>query len=372
MWIVLGRRDVWRVFGVGIALLLVFGVSSASATLRVFIRAPRPITAFAVDGYGRATWEFTPHTQPGCETVYGGVLLAGSSTRLTQSCVPVLDFRGSERIVASVLPGLGLKTIWQSEGVGNEETDWQLWTNTPDGRAVQLGSWRLACGAGEDSACTGTALGPLAARDGTILYGIATFVQVSCGGSLCVKEVGGGVRRVIGGGTPPVLVPGAPAPVKLATACGRFAEQPYAGRQAAPIIQIRTATTGARLATIPITGTLDSIAMSCYVIATITNDASGNHIIRYDARTGALLSSTWAWPTLDRTSIGVFDKRTVYQLRNQVRVYRGDLHRSFLIYRQTRLRPNLTIDENGVRWLRWITLETGTTEIAGINLTKIS
>ncbi len=163
---------------------------------------------------------------------------------------------------------------------------------------------------------------------------------------------GGRIRwvRYSPAGVHATTVPGAPAAAALATAGGRLAEQPYtAGGDPAGVIQIRDVAGGGLEATIQVHGTLNAMAMSQKVLAALTTTASGNHLVRYDAATGARLGSTPVAASLDRHTLAICGPRILYQTSQGMRIYRIDLGRTLAVGIGPRTSP--VLDRDGIRWV---------------------
>jgi hypothetical protein len=234
----------------------------------------------------------------------------------------------------------------------------------PNGRG---GRWRIAyiyvdCG-GQTCSEGGRMLGPLASGDGVVLYAVDDVVPpANCDPSVreCVPVVSGGrVRRVrySPGGGYATTIPGTQAAAALATAAGRLAEQVFTPQgDPAPMIQIRDVVSGALEATVPVPGTLDTMAMSHDELALIVRSTGGNDLIRYDAATGLLLGSTPLGPTVDKHTLAINGRRILYQTSHGMEIYRIDLGRSIAVGIGPHTNPGPTLDDNGIRWItygRW-------------------
>jgi hypothetical protein len=363
------------------ASLLLAAPAAAHPPLRVFESTTTPIAQFTLDGHGRVAWESQPVYPRYCETIHWGVLALGSNVAITPCVVDPLSGSsagftvGAQALAeAHVAGGSGPKVIWRQAGGGNTESDWRLLANAAGRRAATLGDWTIECGAGPcDSG--GDALGPLAGRDGVVLYtvlhySLAPGCDTASLGMECLRVKTVRIRRIVGGGKSPALVPGAPPAAQLVTAGGRLAEQVYDGMGVlGDTIEIRNAVTGSLAATITAPGTVHAMAMSDAELAVIVTNVGGRHLVRYSAATGALLGSTPLPADVDPASLGICGQRIVFQRPSAIEVYRIDLHRTLVVHPQAALHRNLAIDRFGIRWLR--SNHRGGSDIVGIDLPRI-
>jgi hypothetical protein len=354
-----------------VAGLTVAPAASALARVRVYESTTTPIAGFALDGYGHVAWVSRALPPRYLERIHWGVLAEGSNVALTGRVEDLLVDStlhvpfGPQDIAYSKLAGsAGPKVIWRQAGGGLTEADWKLLATASGRRAVTLGSW-TAYGTGDSG------LGPIAARDGTILYTVVQFTDQGgcCCDISCLRVTGGSIRRLTGGRASAV-VPGAPAAAELVTAAGRLAEQTFtSGGNPSNTIEIRGAVTGNLGATISLPGKFHAMAMSQRELAVLVRNASGPRLVRYDASTGALLGSTPLPARVDPTTLGISGKRIVFQRRGAVEVYRIDLGRTLIVHRQVRIHSNLAIDRYGIRWLR--SNHRGGSDIVGISLPRV-
>ncbi len=352
-------RRVATVAVAALGLLSAVGAAGA-APVRVFEVSTSPIVNITA-AQGRGVW-LTRSQVRECDIIHTGLLERGENAVITP-CVDAQDSSpftsagftiGRQDVAAAKLPGThGLKAIWRQFGGGNNESDWMLLASTPGGGATKLGFWDIPCGAG-NCFSGGNGLGPVAGRDGVLLYSVIHWTATCSGDVSCLAATGpgGSIRRVVGGGTPPVVVPGAPEAAEMVTAGGRLAEQTFDGSgHPSATIQIRDAITGGLLGTIASSGTIHAMAMSQTELVVLEHGSHGTHLDRYDAHTGAPLGSTWLQPGTDLASVAIEGNRIVYQNHHEVRVFRIDLGRATTVYRQDQLRIDLLIDQNGVRWV---------------------
>lgn len=212
----------------------------------------------------------------------------------------------------------------------------------------------------------------MAARDGVLLYSMDTVsVDPSCTGYCTGSVTGGRIRSVsfdASGHAHLATVPGAPPAAKMTTAGGILAEQPYVlnTEHSSPQIQLRSVSTGALLATIPITGRVGTMAMSRSQLAIILWNQTRFHLVRYDAHTGARLGSIPVRHGVDPNTLGIYGNRILFQTTKAIRIYRTDLGRTVTIARQSDYKFNLAIDCYGVRWTKNLYPAPGS-EINGIN-----
>jgi hypothetical protein len=363
------------------ASLVLAAPASAHPPLRVYESTTTPIAQFTLDGHGRVAWESQPVSPRYCDTIHWGVLALGSNVALTP-CVSDTDSEssagftvGAQALAAARIAGQTRpEVIWRQAGGGNTESDWTLLADAAGRRAATLGRWTIECGAGPCDG-GGDALGPLAGRDGVVLYtvlhySLAPGCDTASLGMDCLRVKTGRIRRIVGGGKSPAVVSGAPPAAQLVTAGGRLAEQVYdAGGVLSDTIEIRNAVTGTLAATITPAGTVHAMAMSSAELAVIVSNTAGLHLVRYSTATGALLGSTPLAADVDPNSLGICGQRIVFQRPTAIEVYRIDLQRKLVVHVQAALHRNLAIDRFGIRWLR--SNHHGGSDIVGVELPRI-
>ncbi len=296
-----------------------------------------------------------------CYQVHRGRLMRGANVIVsrcysTQGPETVADMAGP---IVATSSGHAFRILWAQQATSASQHWSTVWTAIPGARRIEVTHQWAACADGQCvPGAPGLQLGPLAARDGVVLYSVA---NVAAGSSCqpqgkCNEVVTGGVIKhviYLSNGFPKRLdVHGAPPAALMATAGGVLAEQPLAADGSAePSIQIRGVDTGTLTATIPVTGTIDSMAMSRSVLALLTTDAQHqHHLLRYSVSTGSLLGSTWLKRGVDPTSLGIYGENIVYQTTRAIRVFRIDLGHAVSVYAQHGYQHNLSIDCYGVRW----------------------
>lgn len=351
--------------------------SAAAAPWRTLIRTSGPIWNLSLDPSGRAAWIQYRNDVSGnsCFRIRQAALMRGQDVAVT----PCIGTLSGHVALKTVMAGGAQRIVWAYGAFGgNSHTGWTLWATTLGGPVTRLASMGLSCSGGLDHACLppgGTELGPMAARDGVLLYSMDTVsVDPSCTG-YCTGSVTGGQIRSVGfaaaGHAHLATVPGAPPAAMMTTGGGILAEQPYTlnTERGSPQIQLRSVSTGTLLATIPITGRLETMAMSASQLAVMRWD-NGFHLVRYDAHTGARLGSLPLHHGVDPNTLGIYGNRILFQTTKAIRIYRTDLGRVVTIARQdsfpSEYRINLTIDCYGVRWTTNLYPAPGG-EIRGIN-----
>jgi hypothetical protein len=343
---------------VAVAALALPPGASATPVDRVLVRTPTEITKLSLDRFGQAAW-VQLNAAGSCYRIHRGRLLGHENRTITRCYTPQgptsVESEAGPVVATARSAGSPLHIAWAERIESYSETLSTVWVPDGSGGRARIAYIFVDCGS---SYCSdpGRILGPMAAKDGIVLYGVdATVAPTGCDPTTteCNPVVSGGrIRRVhySPAGVHAATIPGAPAAAALVTAGGRLAEQTYTAAGApAPVIQIRDVATGRLEATIQLHGTLDTMAMSHMVLAALTTTASGNHLVRYDAATGALLGSTPVGATLDEHTLSIVGPRILYQTSGGMQIYRIDLGRTIAVGIGPRSSPAL--DDNGIRWI---------------------
>ena len=336
--------------------------ASARPADRVLVRTPGEITRLSLDRFGQAAW-VQVNAAGTCLRIHRGRLLGHQNRAITRCSTPQGPTPAEDSAVAIAATarsaGSPLHIAWAERFESNSETLATVWV--PDGRGGRARVERIFVECGSSSCgAPGRILGPMAARDGIVLYAVSGRGRsAGCDPetTTCMPVVTGGRIRWVRyspAGVHATTVPGAPAAAALATAGGRLAEQPYtAGGDPAGVIQIRDVAGGGLEATIQVHGTLNAMAMSQKVLAALTTTASGNHLVRYDGRDGARLGSTPVAASLDTATIGLDDHlraaRSCTRHCEGMRIYRIDLGRTLAVGIGPRTSP--VLDRDGIRWV---------------------
>jgi hypothetical protein len=337
--------------------LLTTPTATGKTLEHVFVRAKGTITQMALDRSGRAAW-VQVNANGECYRIHRGRLLQHENVAITQCYTPQgpLDVSAqSGPVVASArTAGSPLHIAWAERMESYSETLSTVWVPAGTHGRARIAHIYADCGT-EGCGDGGRTLGPMASRDGIVLYAVndVTAPATCDPTTTCNPVVTGGRIRWIhyaAAGVHATTIPGAPAAAKLVTAGGRLAEQTFTP-QGVPTqtIQIRVVATGALVATITANGTIDNMAMSQKELAVLTTAPAGRALIRYNAATGAVLGSTPLPAAVDRHTLAISGTRILYQTPQGMFVYRIDLGRSISLGIGPRHTP--TIDQDGVRWI---------------------
>lgn len=358
------RRLISSVAAIVSGLILVTAPPAAGKPLRhVLVRAKGTITQMALDRSGDAAW-VQVNASGECYRIHRGRLLLHENVAITHCYTPPGPSSVSAEsgpIVASArTAGSPLHIAWAEQTESYSESLGTVWVPAGTHGRTRVAYIFANCGIDGCAGRTGSMLGPMASRDGIVLYTVEDVTApATCDPTTtCNPFVTGGRIRWIhyaAAGVHATTIPGAPVAAKLVTAAGRLAEQTYTP-QGVPTqtIQIRTVATGTLAATITVNGTIADMTMSQKELAVLTTGTGGSSLIRYNAATGALLGSTPLPAAIDRHTLGISGPRILYQTPQGMFIYRIDLGRSIAPGIGPRLDP--AIDRNGVRWItqgRW-------------------
>jgi hypothetical protein len=324
----------------------------------VFVRTKGTIVQMALDRFGTAAW-VQVNANGRCYRIHRGRLLLHQNTAVTACYTPqgplAISAEAGPVVASSITATSPLHIAWAEHTESYSETIQSVWVPAGAHRRERLASTFVDCGMNGCVGASGRTLGPMASRDGIVLYTVNDVTgPPSCSPSqTCGPLVTGGrIRRIhyTAAGAHATTVPGAPVAAALATAGGRLAEQTYTA-QGVPTqtIQIRVVDTGALLATIPVGATIDDMAMSQKELAVLATGSGGRELLRYGAATGALLGTTPLPAATDRHTLGIDGNRILYQTPQAMFVYRIDLGHSLALGIGPRRTPQ--IDRAGVRWI---------------------
>lgn len=333
----------------------------ARPAVHTLLRTPTAITTIALDRSGRGVWAQYGRSGIGCFRLHTGTLLRAENRVLTRCHPTAVGFKDNPiALAASARASRSrLRIAWAEGEEGYHEQDETVWAYVGGSRGrVKVAYLYLDCGADACGAAgfVGRELGPMASKDGTMLYAVDDISGATpCNPDVerCTPAVTGGRIRQIHyspRGAYATTVPGAPAANALVTAGGRLAEQVYGPNgEPAPVIQIRDVNTGTLRATITVTGTLHAMAMSHRVLALLTTDTTGNHLVRYRATSGAPLGSTHLGRRVNRDTLAICGKRILYHTNRGITIFRIDLNRSHTV--GVLRSSGGMLDRNGIRWV---------------------
>ena len=171
-----------RGFGIGVVVAVVLAFpagASARSVGQVLVRTPTQITQMSLDRSGRAAWiQLNANTT--CYRIHRGDLLHHQNHTITTTCYqargPTSISGEAGPIVASARTADSpLHIAWADQIQTYDETLTKVLV--PNGRG---GRWRIAyiyvdCG-GETCSAAGRILGPMASKDGVVLYAVDNVV----------------------------------------------------------------------------------------------------------------------------------------------------------------------------------------------------
>ena len=314
--------------------LMAFALSipapSLAASPRTVLRAPKPIAGLSArGGYLAYAVEVRPWTSAngfaGCAAVRRLTIATRYTLKIT-SCppdrAPADDQYGAR--VASIGATVGYAALTEDESGNGLQVSfgWSVGVYPFTPAPIDHGGHVRSCG--------GTDLADLAAGGGFVAYSLLEW-QYTGGGLPGECPINAQGERAVSGSVqivsqPPARTVSAPAGARISAGGGRIAVQPYElpgpangdPPAVSPTIELWDVVGDSQLATVMPSGRLLSFALGSSVLAVAIQSPSGtDHIVRYDAATGAKIgSSPLATPLTSR--LAVRGNSIVYALGRRV------------------------------------------------------